>query len=140
MHWRPSQILSQCDHVPNMSVMQYMNDLYQGYFHFYFYYIHTYCKIYVFLSIYAGNSQLLIKTFNLPSPTELLLDLSIWVKQWVSYKLHELLTIREHSGSALLFGGSVLLIFLIFCDVMCVLFCLSSVSVLSIRDWFFGFL
>jgi hypothetical protein len=75
------------------------------------------CKIYVFLSIYAGNSQLLIKTLNLPSPTEFLLDLSIWVKQWVSYKLHELLTIREHSGSALLFGGSVLLIFLVFCDV-----------------------
>ena len=51
-----------------------------------------------------------MKTLNPLSPTDLSLDLYIWVKQRVSYKLHALLTIHEHLGSALLFGGSVLLI------------------------------
>ena len=68
--------------------------------------------------------------------------LSIWVTWRVSYKRQELLLFRKNLGSPYVFGGARVLIFLIFCVVLCFV-CLrpvscvpnvASFSVLSILD------
>lgn len=46
---------------------------------------------------------------------------TIWITWLVSYKWHELRTLREHLGSPLCFCGSKILIILVFCVVYCVL-------------------
>ena len=64
------------------------------------------------------------------------------------YKKQELVSLYNHLLSSLIFGGSVLLVFLVFCVVFYMLFvfvlCLVSnavcVSGLSIVDCHFGFL
>ena len=74
-------------------------------------------------------------------------DLTVYISNAaVSYKMQELLTLREHLSSPSVFGGvRVTHLFTFLC---CVLFCLSSscvpnvasVSGLSILDLPFGFL
>ena len=56
--------------------------------------------------------------------------LTIRVTWWVSYKRQELLIPREHLGSPSVFGGARVHHLFLFSVLCCVLFCLSSSSVL----------